>query len=114
MTPADLTLPTPGANPLAVLPPRRRTGARVEPWISGVTAVEGIKILRPHNIGAYAKVGQNMDTRRARRAQSYPIRARHCMHFGQPSVASTAPPFRGTQMERSLFVLLVGLSQRGL
>jgi len=65
MTPADLTLPTPGANPLAVLPPRRRTGARVEPWISGVTAVEGIKILRPHNIGAYAKVGQNMDTRRA-------------------------------------------------
>ena len=88
MTPADLTLPTPGANPLAVLPPRRKTGARVEPWISGVTAVEGIKILRPHNIGAYAKVGQNMDTRRARRAQSYPIRARHCMHFGQPSVAS--------------------------
>lgn len=65
MTPADLTLPTPGANPLAVLPPRRGTGARVEPWISGVTAVEGIKILRPHNIGAYAKVGQNMDTRRA-------------------------------------------------
>ena len=49
MTPVDLTLPTPGANPLAVLPPRRRTGARVEPWISGVTAVEGIKILRPHN-----------------------------------------------------------------
>jgi hypothetical protein len=39
MTPADLTLPTPGANPLAVLPPRCRIGARVEPWISGVTAV---------------------------------------------------------------------------
>lgn len=36
----------------------------MEPWISGVTAVEGIKILRPHNIEAYAKVGQNMDTRR--------------------------------------------------
>ena len=33
MTPADLILPTPGANPLAVLPPRRRTGARVEPWM---------------------------------------------------------------------------------
>lgn len=31
MTSADLTLPTPGANPLVVLPPRRRTGARVEP-----------------------------------------------------------------------------------
>lgn len=54
MTPADFTLPTPGANPLAVLPPRRRTGARVEPWISGVTAVERNKILRPRNIGAYA------------------------------------------------------------
>ena len=54
MTPADLTLPTPGANPLAVLPPRRRTGAHVEPWISGVTAVERNKILRPRNIGAYA------------------------------------------------------------
>ena len=53
MTPADLTLPTPGANPLAVLPPRRRTGARVEPWISGVRAVECNKILRPRNIGAY-------------------------------------------------------------
>jgi hypothetical protein len=45
MTPADLTLPTPGANPLAVLSPRRRTGARVEPWISSVTAVKGIKTL---------------------------------------------------------------------
>lgn len=40
MTPADLTLSTPGATPLAVLPPRRRTGARVEPFISGVTAVK--------------------------------------------------------------------------
>jgi hypothetical protein len=49
MTPADLTLPTARANPLAVLSPRRRTGARVEPWISGVTAVKGIKILRSHN-----------------------------------------------------------------
>ena len=52
MTPADFTLSTPRANPLAVLPPRRRTEARVEPYISGVTAVERNKILRPRNIGA--------------------------------------------------------------
>ncbi|PIN20505.1 hypothetical protein CDL12_06810 [Handroanthus impetiginosus] len=52
MTSADFTLSTPGATPLAVLPPRRRTGARVEPLISGVRAVERNKILRPPNIGA--------------------------------------------------------------
>ncbi|GAV91906.1 LOW QUALITY PROTEIN: Oxidored_q1 domain-containing protein, partial [Cephalotus follicularis] len=38
-TPADLTLSTPGANPLSVLPARRRTRARVKPFISGVTVV---------------------------------------------------------------------------
>ena len=59
MTPADFTLSTPGANPLSVLPPRRRTGARVEPFISGVTAVERNKILRSRNIRA-GKLGQNM------------------------------------------------------
>ena len=48
----DPTLSTPRANPLAVLPPRLRTEARVEPYISGVTAVERNKILRPRNIGA--------------------------------------------------------------
>nr|KJB09792.1 hypothetical protein B456_001G166500 [Gossypium raimondii] len=52
MTPADFTLSTPGANPLSVLPPRRRTRARVEPFISGVTAVERNKILRSRNIRA--------------------------------------------------------------
>ncbi|KAK7375852.1 hypothetical protein VNO78_35165 [Psophocarpus tetragonolobus] len=52
MTPADLTLSTPGANLLSVLPPRRRTGARVEPLISGVTAVERKKRLRSRNIRA--------------------------------------------------------------
>ncbi|KAF8026928.1 hypothetical protein BT93_F3423 [Corymbia citriodora subsp. variegata] len=46
MTPADLTLSTPGANPLSVLPPRRRTGARVKPFLFGVRAVERNKILR--------------------------------------------------------------------
>ncbi|ESW09480.1 hypothetical protein PHAVU_009G130900 [Phaseolus vulgaris] len=40
MTPADLNLSTPGANLLSVLPPCRRTGARVEPFLFGVTAVE--------------------------------------------------------------------------
>ncbi|KAK8363355.1 hypothetical protein V6Z11_A03G159600 [Gossypium hirsutum] len=34
------------------LPPRRRTRARVEPFISGVTAVERNKILRSRNIRA--------------------------------------------------------------
>lgn len=47
MTPADLTLSTPEATPLAVLPPRRRTGARVEPFISGVTVVKCNKISHP-------------------------------------------------------------------
>jgi hypothetical protein len=41
----NFTLSTHGANLLSVLPPRRITGARVEPFISGVTAVEGNKIL---------------------------------------------------------------------
>ena len=49
-----------GATPLAVLPPRRRTGARVEPFLSGVTAVKRNKILRPPNIGAGGTLGQNM------------------------------------------------------
>ena len=61
MIPADLTLSTPGANPLSVLPPRRRTGARVEPLISGVTAVEGNKILRSRNIRAGCKVNSDSD-----------------------------------------------------
>ncbi|WVY92813.1 hypothetical protein V8G54_000264 (mitochondrion) [Vigna mungo] len=52
MTPADLNLSTPGANLLSVLPPRRRTGARVEPFLSGVTAVERKKRLRSRNIRA--------------------------------------------------------------
>ncbi|KAK7233294.1 hypothetical protein RIF29_47563 [Crotalaria pallida] len=52
MTPADFTLSTPGANLLSVLPSRRRTGARVEPLISGVTAVERKKRLRSRNIRA--------------------------------------------------------------
>ena len=52
MTPADFTLSTPGANLLSVLPPRRRTGARVEPFISGVTAVEHKTRLRSRNIRA--------------------------------------------------------------
>ncbi len=52
MTSADFSLSTPGANPLAVLPPRRRTGARVEPFLSGVRAVKHKKILWPRNIGA--------------------------------------------------------------
>ncbi|KAL2528737.1 Uncharacterized protein Fot_21338 [Forsythia ovata] len=55
MPSADLTLSTLGATPLAVLPPRCKTGARVEPFISGVTAVERNKILRPPNIGAGGK-----------------------------------------------------------
>ncbi|KAA0052380.1 NADH-quinone oxidoreductase protein [Cucumis melo var. makuwa] len=38
----NLTLSTLGANPLSVLPPRRRTGARVEPFLSGVTAVKAV------------------------------------------------------------------------
>ncbi|TYJ22480.1 hypothetical protein E1A91_A08G128000v1 [Gossypium mustelinum] len=50
MTPADFTLSTPGANPLSVLPPRRRTRARVEPFISSITAVERNKILCSRNI----------------------------------------------------------------
>ncbi|KAK8930542.1 hypothetical protein KSP39_PZI016216 [Platanthera zijinensis] len=38
--------PTYTASRLAVLPPRRRTGARrYAPWISGVTAVERQKVL---------------------------------------------------------------------
>lgn len=73
MTPADFTLSTPGANLLSVLPPRRRTGARVEPFISGVTAVEHKKRLRSRNIRAGGTLGQNMTAEgRARRAQSYP------------------------------------------
>uniref|UniRef100_A0A7N0REK8 Uncharacterized protein n=1 Tax=Kalanchoe fedtschenkoi TaxID=63787 RepID=A0A7N0REK8_KALFE len=44
MTPADVTLYTPGVNPLAILPPRRRTEARVEPFLSGVRVVERNKI----------------------------------------------------------------------
>ncbi|KAF1899695.1 hypothetical protein Lal_00019825 [Lupinus albus] len=52
MTPADFTLSTPGANLLSVLPPRRRTGARVEPFISGVIVVERKKRLRSRNIRA--------------------------------------------------------------
>ncbi|RYR03717.1 hypothetical protein Ahy_B06g082946 [Arachis hypogaea] len=39
MTPVDFSLSTPRANLLSVLPPCRRTGARVELFISGVTAV---------------------------------------------------------------------------
>ena len=46
MTPADLTPSTLGAIPLSVLPPRRRTGARVKPFLFGVRAVERNKILR--------------------------------------------------------------------
>ncbi|RYR03469.1 hypothetical protein Ahy_B06g082444 [Arachis hypogaea] len=52
MTPADFTLFTSGANLLSVLPPRRRTGARVEPFISGVTAVGRKKRLQSRNIRA--------------------------------------------------------------
>lgn len=52
MTSADFIRSTPGANPLAVLPPRRRTGARVEPLISGVRAVKHNKKFVPRNIGA--------------------------------------------------------------
>nr|CAD1823017.1 unnamed protein product [Ananas comosus var. bracteatus] len=52
--------------------------------VIGVRAVERNKILRPRNIGAYATVGKNMDTRRARHAQSYPIRARHCTSDSRP------------------------------
>ncbi|KAF1883660.1 hypothetical protein Lal_00012577 [Lupinus albus] len=55
MTPADFTLSTPRANLLSVLPPRRRTGARVEPFISGVTTVKRKKILRSRNIRAGEK-----------------------------------------------------------
>ncbi|KAG5003498.1 hypothetical protein GLYMA_10G098900v4 [Glycine max] len=52
MTPVDFTLYTPGANLLSVLPPCCRTGARVEPFIFGVTAVERKKRLRSRNIRA--------------------------------------------------------------
>ncbi|KAI9391225.1 hypothetical protein POPTR_007G061901v4 [Populus trichocarpa] len=52
----DLTLSTPGANLLSVLPSRRRTRARVEPFLSGVTAVERNKILRSRNIRAGSTV----------------------------------------------------------
>ncbi|KAG9438884.1 hypothetical protein H6P81_021182 [Aristolochia fimbriata] len=99
MTPADLTLPTPGANPLAVLPPRRRTGARVEPWISGVTAVERQKKDDGRAGLRYGEFGQNMDTRRARHAQSYPIRVRVYPVIAlrtaliQPRIIRSTPPF---------------------
>ncbi|KAG4187621.1 hypothetical protein ERO13_A08G103600v2 [Gossypium hirsutum] len=56
MTRADFTLSIHGANPLSVLPPRRRTRARVEPFISGITAVERNKILRSRNIRARGMV----------------------------------------------------------
>jgi len=92
MTPADLTLPTPGANPLAVLPPRRRTGARVEPWISGVTAVERNKILRPRTIGAYGTGNSAKIWTPEGPGTHNPILSESeftpSLHFGQPSVAS--------------------------
>ena len=75
MTPADFTLSTPGANPLSALPPRRRTGARVEPFISGVTAVERNKILRSRNIRAGGTVNSAKiwhPRGRARTILSYP------------------------------------------
>ncbi|KAK7394994.1 hypothetical protein VNO78_15535 [Psophocarpus tetragonolobus] len=40
MIPEDLTLSTPEANLLSVLPPRRRTGAHMEFLISGVTGMK--------------------------------------------------------------------------
>jgi hypothetical protein len=100
MTPADLTLPTPT---LAVLPPRRRTGARVEPWISGVTAVEGNKLtIGPTLRSAKIWIPEGPGTHNP--ILSEPIIA---LRTAIRSIIRSTP---GSKMVRSLFVFLLGLS----
>ena len=82
MTPADFTLPTPGANPLGGLPDGRFAGGRLLAFIWGL-AYEGGN-LKKKTAARYGELGQNIDTRRARHAQSYPIRARHCTSDSRP------------------------------
>lgn len=100
MTPANFTLPTPGANPLAVLPPRRRTGARVEPG-GGGRKYEGraAKIWTPEGPGTQNPILSESFI--ALRTAGLRIRRSTYLSRYQKKV-------------RSLFVLLVGLSQRGL
>ncbi|KAG2675209.1 hypothetical protein I3760_13G174000, partial [Carya illinoinensis] len=70
--------PSGNNSPLSVLPPRRRTGARVEPLISGVTAVEGNKILRSRNIKAGCTVNSDSDSKRAWSPQNCTIILFYC------------------------------------
>lgn len=80
----------------------------MEPWISGVTAVEGIKILRPHNIGAYAKVGQGHPKGPARTILSYLSPSLHALRTAVRSI------IKSTSLSRypngTVFICVVGWS----
>ncbi|TMW91462.1 hypothetical protein EJD97_014321 [Solanum chilense] len=115
MTPADFTLSIPGATPLAVLPPCRRTKARVEHFILGIGG--SILLMLSHGLVSSALflcVGVLYDRHKTRLVRYHGGSVRTTPNLSTICFPSTLANMssHGTSSFIGEFIILVGAFQR--